>query len=70
MKTFHSIQIKQVYLAAWQLRMEQVVNQCAAHLVKDLSLETSLETRSLPGINRNKDFVGKVDQFITEHVSF
>lgn len=50
--------------------MEQVVNQCAAHLVKDLSLETSLETRSLPGINKNKDFVGKVDQFITEHVSF
>lgn len=50
--------------------MEQVVNQCAAHLVKDLSLETSLETRSLPGINKNKDFVDKVDQFITEHVSF
>lgn len=62
------LQIKHVYLAAWQLRMEQVVNQCAAHLVKDLSTETSLETRSLPGINRNKDFVSKVDQFIADHV--
>lgn len=45
-----------------------MVNQCAAHLVKDLSTETSLETRSLPGINRNKDFVSKVDQFIADHV--
>lgn len=48
--------------------MEQVVNQCAAHLVRDLSIETSLETRALPGINRNKDFVSKVDQFIADHV--
>ena len=62
-------QIKDVYLAAFQLRIERVVNECAAHLVSDLSSETSIETRSLPGINRNKNFVSKVDQFISEHVS-
>ncbi|CAG9805179.1 unnamed protein product [Chironomus riparius] len=59
--------IKDVYLAAFQLRIERVVNECAAHLVSDLSSDTSIETRSLPGINRNKNFVSKVDQFISEH---
>lgn len=59
--------IKDVYLAAWQLRMERVVNECAAHLVSDLSTETAIDTRSLPGINRNKNFVNKVDQFIADH---
>jgi len=62
-------QIKQVYLAAWQLRMERVVNECASHLIKDLTKDTCLDTRSLPGINRNKSFVDKVDQFIAENVS-
>ncbi|CRK98360.1 CLUMA_CG011720, isoform A [Clunio marinus] len=59
--------IKPVYLAAWQLRMERVVNECAAHLVSDLSNDTCIETRSLPGINRNKTFVSKVDKFIADH---
>ena len=67
---FSSLKIKNVYLAAWQLRMERVVNECAAHLVNDLSSETCIETRSLPGINRNKNFVSKVDQFIADRVSY
>lgn len=50
--------------------MERVVNECAAHLVNDLSSDTCIETRSLPGINRNKNFVSKVDQYIADHVSF
>jgi influenza virus NS1A-binding protein len=49
--------------------MERVVKECAAHFVSDLTTETSIETRSLPGINRNKNFVKKVDQFIADHVS-
>lgn len=56
-------------MAAWQLRMERVVNECARHLVSDLSTDTCIETRSLPGINRNKNFVQKVDTYISEHVS-
>lgn len=48
--------------------MERVVNECAAHLVSDLSIDTSVDTRSLPGINRNKNFVTKVDKFIADHV--
>ncbi|KAG5681658.1 hypothetical protein PVAND_011072 [Polypedilum vanderplanki] len=59
--------IKDVYLAAWQLRMERVVNECSLHLVSDLSTETAIDTRSLPGINRNKTFVKKVDSFISDH---
>lgn len=62
-------QIKHIYLAAWQLRMERVVKECAAHLVNDLSNDTCIDTRSLPGINRNKNFVSKVDQYIADHVS-
>lgn len=49
--------------------MERVVNECARHLVSDLSTDTCIETRSLPGINRNKNFVQKVDTYISEHVS-
>lgn len=63
-----SIKVKQVYLAAWQLRMERVVNECASHLINDLTKDTCLDTRSLPGINHNKSFVEKVDQYIAENV--
>jgi influenza virus NS1A-binding protein len=49
--------------------MERVVNECASHLINDLTKDTCLDTRSLPGINRNKSFVDKVDQFIAENVS-
>lgn len=61
------LQIKSVYLAAWQLRMERVVSECAKHLIEDLSIETCIETRALPGINRNKNFVQEVDQFIAQN---
>lgn len=70
MLTANCFQVKHIYLAAWQLRMERVANECAAHLVNDLTNDTCIETRALPGINRNKNFVSKVDQFIADHVSF
>lgn len=57
-------------MAAWQLRMERIVNECARHLVSDLSIETCIETRSLPGINRNKTFVQDVDNYISQHVKY
>lgn len=50
--------------------MERVVNECASHLINDLTKDTCLDTRSLPGINRNKSFVAKVDQYIAENVSW
>jgi influenza virus NS1A-binding protein len=59
--------IKDVYLAGWQLRMECIVNECARHLVSNLSIETCIETRALPGINRNKAFVQDVDNYISQH---
>lgn len=46
------------------------MNECARHLVSDLSIETCIETRSLPGINRNKTFVQDVDNYISQHVKY
>ncbi|XP_066999249.1 influenza virus NS1A-binding protein homolog isoform X2 [Anabrus simplex] len=57
-------QVKAVYLAAWHLKMERVVRECARYLIKHLSIENCIETRSLPGISRNKNFMEQVDSFI------
>ncbi len=46
------------------------MNECARHLVSNLSIETCIETRALPGINRNKSFVLDVDNYISQHVKF
>ena len=60
--------VKDVYLAAWQLRIDNIVNECARHLVDELCADSSIETRSLPGINRNRSFVQAVDSFIAKEV--
>lgn len=56
--------VKDVYLAAWKLRMDRVVKHCAQHLISELSSDSSIEIRSLPGIDKNKGFVQEVDAFI------
>lgn len=61
--------VQDVYLAAWQLRIDNVVRECARHLVEELCADSCIETRSLPGINKNKTFVQKVDAFIAKEVS-
>lgn len=58
--------VQEVYLAAWQLRIDAVVRECARHLVEDLCADTCIEARSLPGINKNKTFVQSVDTFIAK----
>jgi influenza virus NS1A-binding protein len=64
-----SKKVKDVYLAAWQLRMDRVVTECARHLIAELSFDTCIDIRSLPGINKNKNFVQEVDAFIFKEVS-
>ncbi|CAD7086722.1 unnamed protein product [Hermetia illucens] len=56
--------VKDVYLAAWKLRMERVVKQCAQHLISEMTADLCIEIRSLPGIDKNKSFVQEVDAFI------
>ncbi|XP_059608606.1 influenza virus NS1A-binding protein-like isoform X2 [Phlebotomus argentipes] len=58
--------VKDVYLAAWKLRMDRVVSECAKHLIAELTPESCIETRSLPGITKNKAFVLEVDDFIAK----
>lgn len=58
--------IRDVYLAAWQLKIDSVVKECARHMVGELEPESCIETRSLPGINRNKNFVLEVDAYIAK----
>ncbi|XP_069678685.1 influenza virus NS1A-binding protein homolog A-like isoform X2 [Periplaneta americana] len=59
-------QVKAVYLAACHLKMERVVKECSRHLIKNLNVDNCIETRSLPGIARNKTFVDQVDAFISK----
>ncbi|XP_058062042.1 influenza virus NS1A-binding protein homolog isoform X1 [Anopheles bellator] len=59
--------IRDVYLAAWQLKIDSVVKECARHLVGELEPEICIETRSLPGIERNRRFVQEVDTYIAKH---
>lgn len=59
--------IRDVYLAAWQLKIDGVIKECARHMVSDLEPESCIETRSLPGISRNKNFVQEVDAYIAKN---
>lgn len=61
--------VKEVYLAAWKLRMEGVVNECARHLITELTADSCVEIRSLPGISGNKTFIAALDSFINSNVS-
>lgn len=66
---FFCKQVKAVYLAACQLKMDRVVKECIQHLIKNLNIENCIETRSLPGIAKNREFVAQVDRFIANEVS-
>ncbi|XP_053697648.1 influenza virus NS1A-binding protein-like isoform X2 [Sabethes cyaneus] len=59
--------IRDVYLAAWQLKIDNVVKECARHMVGELEPESCIETRSLPGIARNNNFVLEVDSYIAKN---
>ncbi|XP_052122389.1 influenza virus NS1A-binding protein homolog isoform X2 [Frankliniella occidentalis] len=59
-------QVKAIYLAASHLKMEPVVQECARHLMENLTVESCIDTRSLPGITRHKSLVSRVDSFIEE----
>ncbi|XP_049281776.1 influenza virus NS1A-binding protein-like isoform X1 [Anopheles funestus] len=59
--------IRDVYLAAWQLKIDSVVKECARHLVSELEPDICIETRSLPGIERNRRFVQEVDAYIAKN---
>lgn len=61
--------VKDVYLAAWQLKIDKVVAECARHLTDELAADTCIEIRSLPGISKNKQFVTAVDDFISREVN-
>ena len=61
-------QVKAVYVAAARLKMERAVNHCAQYLVDHLDPETTIEVRSLPGIQRNPDLVARVDAFLAAEV--
>lgn len=61
--------VRDVYLAAWQLKIDKVVSECARHLTDEMSADTCIEIRSLPGISRNKQFVTAVDDFISREVN-
>lgn len=61
--------VKDVYLAAWKLRMEGVVNECARHLINELTPDSCIEIRSLPGISGNKALLAALDSFINTNVS-
>ncbi|KAG5891762.1 hypothetical protein JTB14_012496 [Gonioctena quinquepunctata] len=56
--------VKAVFSAANNLKMERVSRICAQHLIKHLSVDNCIEIRSLPGIARNKEFIQQVDAFI------
>lgn len=58
------MQVKAVYLAACQLKIDRVARKSAKHLIKHLSVDNCIEIRSLPGIARNKEFINQVDGYI------
>ncbi|XP_037051274.1 influenza virus NS1A-binding protein-like isoform X2 [Bradysia coprophila] len=58
--------VQEVYLAAWKLRIDNIVRECARHLIEELCADSCIETRSLPGINKNKAFALAVDSFISK----
>lgn len=61
--------MKSVYLAATHLKMDRVVRQCAQHLLSSITVANSIETRSLPGIERDTELVKQIDAFIASNVS-
>ncbi|CAB3383101.1 Hypothetical predicted protein [Cloeon dipterum] len=63
-------QVKSVFLAACQLKMDKVVRVCSQYLIQHLDAKNCVEIRSLPGISKNKQLVAKVDRFITKQFEY
>lgn len=57
-------EVRSVFVAAAQLKMDRVTRECAGYLIQHLSVDTCLETRSLSGIARDRHFLSRVDNFI------
>jgi influenza virus NS1A-binding protein len=61
-------QVKSVYLAACQLKMDKVIQVCSQYLIQHLDVKNCIEIRSLPGICKNKQLVAKVDRYVSKQV--
>lgn len=62
------LQVRSVYLCAWQLRMDSVVSRCGLFLASTwLSRETCLSVRALPGLAG--DARTMVDKFMADNVN-
>ena len=59
--------VKNVYLAATQLKMGKVAKKCVEYLIENLTVDNCIEFRSLPGISKNPAFVESMNQFISQH---
>lgn len=62
-------EVKSIYVAAAYLKMDRIAAQCTVQLLEDLTPETCLEIRGLPGIVSNENFVKQVDAYIRQNVS-
>lgn len=60
-------EVKSVFVAANQLKIDRVVKVCGAHLVNNLNIENAIDIRALHGISKDKSLVAKVDAFISEN---
>ncbi|KAF6197724.1 hypothetical protein GE061_008690 [Apolygus lucorum] len=47
--------------------MDRVAKRCASYLVDNLSPDTCVGVRSLPGIAKTKEFVATVDEYIAKN---
>ena len=48
--------------------MESVTQACAEHFIENLTPETCLDVRAIPGIAANADLVERIDHYIQEQV--
>ncbi|KAF6197726.1 hypothetical protein GE061_008692 [Apolygus lucorum] len=60
-------EVRSVYTAAVGLSMDRVAKRCASYLVDNLSPDTCVGVRSLPGIAKTKEFVATVDEYIAKN---
>lgn len=62
-------EVKSVFVAASQLKIESVSKTCAKFLVANLNFNNAIEIRALPGINKDKTLLAKIDHYISSNVS-
>lgn len=61
--------VRSIYLAACYLKINRVAEECAVHLIKNLTVDNCVDIRSLPGISSKKWFLCQLDEFISSMVS-